>query len=34
MGSILAEGDLKGGGPLLKVHTGNGNITFKKAERY
>ena len=27
---IFAEGDLNGGGPLLKVHTTNGNIEFRK----
>lgn len=27
---IYAEGNLNGGGPLLKVHTTNGNIEFRK----
>jgi hypothetical protein len=28
--TIYGEGDLNGGGPVLKVHTMNGNIRFKK----
>lgn len=28
--SILAEGKLNGGGPVLEVHAGNGNIIFNK----
>jgi DUF4097 and DUF4098 domain-containing protein YvlB len=31
--TILAEGNINGGGPVLEVHAGNGNITFKKLER-
>ena len=27
---VYAEGNLNGGGPVLKVHTTNGNITFRK----
>lgn len=27
---IFAEGKLNGGGPILKVHTGNGNIIFQR----
>lgn len=29
---IFAEGDLNGGGPIMKVHTTNGNIYFRKAK--
>ena len=32
-GSILAHGGLNGGGPVLRVHTANGNIVFKQLER-
>ena len=32
-GSIFAEGELKGGGPGLRVHTSNGSIHFRKLER-
>ncbi|HUQ49934.1 MAG TPA: hypothetical protein VM056_04390 [Terriglobales bacterium] len=28
---IFAEGSLNGGGPIMKVHTSNGNIYFRKA---
>lgn len=31
--SIFAKGELNGGGPVLKVHTANGNISFKRLER-
>ena len=31
--SIFAEGKLNGGGPVLDVHAGNGNITFRKLDR-
>lgn len=31
--TIVAEGKVNGGGPVLEVHAGNGNITFKKIER-
>lgn len=31
--SIFAKGNLNGGGPVLDLHTGNGNITVKKLER-
>jgi len=32
-GSVFALGELNGGGPVLRVHTGNGNIFFKQLER-
>jgi len=31
--SILAKGKINGGGPVLDVRAGNGNITFKRLER-
>jgi DUF4097 and DUF4098 domain-containing protein YvlB len=31
--SIVAEGKLNGGGPVLDVHAGNGNIIFRKLDR-
>jgi DUF4097 and DUF4098 domain-containing protein YvlB len=31
--TILEEGNVNGGGPVLEVHAGNGNITFKKLDR-
>ena len=31
--TIVAEGKINGGGPVLEVHAGNGNITFKKLDR-
>ena len=31
--TYTAEGKLNGGGPLLKVHTSTGDITFKRASR-
>jgi hypothetical protein len=29
---IFAEGSLNGGGPIMKVHTSNGNIVFKRTK--
>ena len=31
--SIVAEGKLNGGGPVLDIHAGNGNIIFRKLDR-
>jgi DUF4097 and DUF4098 domain-containing protein YvlB len=31
--SVFAQGELNGGGPVLRVHTANGNISFRRLER-
>lgn len=31
--SIVAEGKLNGGGPVLDIYAGNGNIIFRKLDR-